>query len=457
MHRRVLTHLELGEVEAERLDLPDQLLQVPVRLPGRPGGGERVLHDAQVGRAAARGRGRRGRRRACASRRSCARAAARCGGAARWGSGSRSPWPRPRPRLQALPQRDEGVARRRGRRVERQTASDAQGGALQAEQHVLAGDAGRLARDGRGDEGVAVAVAADPGAEAHERAHHGRAATGGGALQRVVDAAVHVRHRGEERLVEDGHDRAHLVGGRGLLGAQRRRAPEGVDLLEHAALRAARLGPAADGAVVLLEKRGEPADAGGDRPPSGLGGVRGEDGVEPQALQPLQRGLLADLSGQVREGRGDGVGGILALRTGVALAEDAHALVLLGEVHQVEVAGERAGDLVGALDRERVRDPRGLGERLRRLIGVRLDRGDAQALDVLEEPLGAALAQHTAEQRPEHPHVGAHLLGDLLARLEPSDDVDRLRLRELLHGTRVGPPVGCPRPRWPVAGARYDG
>ena len=32
VHGRVLAHLEFGEVEAEGLDLPDELLQVPVRL-----------------------------------------------------------------------------------------------------------------------------------------------------------------------------------------------------------------------------------------------------------------------------------------------------------------------------------------------------------------------------------------------------------------------------------------
>ena len=44
----VLAHLELGQVESERLDLPQQLLQVPVRLSRSARGDERVLHDAQV-------------------------------------------------------------------------------------------------------------------------------------------------------------------------------------------------------------------------------------------------------------------------------------------------------------------------------------------------------------------------------------------------------------------------
>ncbi len=49
VHRRVLPHLEFGQVEAERLDLPDQLLEVPVRLSRRARLRQRVLHDPQVG------------------------------------------------------------------------------------------------------------------------------------------------------------------------------------------------------------------------------------------------------------------------------------------------------------------------------------------------------------------------------------------------------------------------
>ena len=126
--------------------------------------------------------------------------------------------------------------------VERQCAADAARGALEAQQHVLARDRGRLAGDGCRDERVAVAVAADPRADPHERAHDGRAAARRRPLQRVVDAAVDVRDGGVERLVEDGHHRADLVGRGRLLGPQRRGAPQRVDLFEHAPLGAALIG-----------------------------------------------------------------------------------------------------------------------------------------------------------------------------------------------------------------------
>ena len=83
----------------------------------------------------------------------------------------------------------------------------------------------------------------------------------------------------------------------------------------------------------------------------------------------------------------------------------------------------------------------GAGERLGRLVGVGLDRRDAQALDVLEETRRAALAQHPTEERAEHAHVGAHPLGDLLAGLESSDEVDRFGLGELAHALHASAAV----------------
>ncbi len=61
-------------------------------------------------------------------------------------------------------------------------------------------------------------------------------------------------------------------------------------------------------------------------------------GWKRSACRRAQCGVVADLGREAHEGGGDGVGGVLAVGAPVALAEDAHALVLLGEVHEVEVA-----------------------------------------------------------------------------------------------------------------------
>ena len=51
MHLRVLPDLQFGQMEAERLQLPDQRLQVGVGDPGRTGRDQRLLHRSQVGHA----------------------------------------------------------------------------------------------------------------------------------------------------------------------------------------------------------------------------------------------------------------------------------------------------------------------------------------------------------------------------------------------------------------------
>ena len=61
-------------------------------------------------------------------------------------------------------------------------------------------------------------------------------------------------------------------------------------------------------------------------------------GWKRSACRRCERGVVADLGGEAHERGGDRVGGILAVGATVALAQDAHALVLLGEVHEVEVA-----------------------------------------------------------------------------------------------------------------------
>ena len=48
MHLAVLPDLQAGQVEAERLGLPDQVLQLAGSLLASPGRGQRLLDDAQV-------------------------------------------------------------------------------------------------------------------------------------------------------------------------------------------------------------------------------------------------------------------------------------------------------------------------------------------------------------------------------------------------------------------------
>ena len=288
VHRGVLAHLEFGEVETEGLDLPDQLLQLAVGLPRCAGTDQGVLHHAKVGQQLVRRRVGQisvtGAGRGDLPCRQQHDAAVQLAGGALGDVARRILVGRAEP----MPQRRDGVARRRRVDVEGEGASDAEGRALETEQHVLAGDLRRLACHRRRHERVAVTVAADPGSDPHERAHHGGAASGGRSLQRIVDATVDLRDRREQGVVEDRHHGAHLVGGRRLLGPKRAGAPQRVDLLEHLPLGPPLVGAVAQRRVAFLQQLGQTADARGDRSPACFGRVGGEDRVEAQRLQTLE-------------------------------------------------------------------------------------------------------------------------------------------------------------------------
>jgi hypothetical protein len=165
----MLTDLQLGEVEAERLDLPDQVLQLPVRLAYRTRLDQGVLHDPQVGEEVGRavvaqvgvappgGLDAFGGVQDELAVRLARRALGDVGdqlGLGRAGAGQRAA------------QGGGGWCRAL---VRRERAADAGAGEAQGAQDVVRLDPDRLAGDLRGDVRVAVAVAADPATDAQER------------------------------------------------------------------------------------------------------------------------------------------------------------------------------------------------------------------------------------------------------------------------------------------------
>jgi hypothetical protein len=129
--------------------------------------------------------------------------------------------------------------------------------------------------------------------------------------------------------------------------------------------------------------------------------------TELQPGEARERLVLPELPGQPAHGGEDRVLGRLRTGVGLAAAQHADAVELLRHVHEVEVAGEGPGDLLGALQRER-------GDELLRLRGpgriaavVGADRERAQALHVLVERGLARLAEHLTEQLAQQVDVGA--------------------------------------------------
>ena len=135
-----------------------------------------------------------------------------------------------------------------------------------------------------GDEGVAVAVAADPGAELE-----GRGAGAGGAAE-VGEGGVEVgEDAGGGVAVEVGEvvDRvAGLIGGLGLFDAEFVGLPEEVDDLGEAGVDGVDVGGAEDGALggLGVEEVGDVAEFDEDGAAGGLGGVCGEDGAHFEAV-----------------------------------------------------------------------------------------------------------------------------------------------------------------------------
>ena len=261
----------------------------------------------------------------------------------------------------------------------------------------------------------------------------GRHATGVLAQHPVVEAAVDLGNHVEQRVVEDVDDGVGLLDGRGLLERNGARAQQGIDLLQHVALVLREVGAAQ--ARALLEQAGDAADLALDGLPAGLGGVRGEDGVELEALEQLGGAVGAGLVNEPLVGDGKRVGlvhvgveGDLAL----AVVESLDAEVLLGEVGEVEVSGEGTRHHRLPLHVEPVDELVGTAEALVLLAGASgahhaaLVGGDEVCEQLVEggAQLGAVLGEDLAQQAQEQLHVVAEALGQLHA----GESLGRLRL-----------------------------
>ncbi|MGX1312629.1 hypothetical protein RKD24_002748 [Streptomyces calvus] len=189
-----------------------------------------------------------------------------------------------------------------------------------------------------GDVGVAVAVAADPGAEGEGAGVVGEVDAdafqfGGEVLQDVADGAG-------VQLVEVVDGVAGLVGGFGTDHAQFVGLPDEVDVLGEPGVEAAPVG-LDDGGV---EEGGDAAELVEDGAAGRFGGVGGEHGPH---------GEVADGFAQVfGVGVLEAVGGAgeQSALGGPAGAQFPAAVHLLGDVGQVEVGGEGADQLRGGLE-----------------------------------------------------------------------------------------------------------
>ena len=251
----------------------------------------------------------------------------------------------------------------------------------------LVGDQ-RLSRDVGGDVGVAISVAAHPRVQAQGQPHPQRSTEA--RLKRAQQRLLDIDHRAGEH-VDVGEAAFDLVTDGGLTVAQLGGAEDRFDACGDLLARA-------DGAFAA----GEVVDAASDRrevrangAPAHLCGVGGEGEQQRRGRDQLLD-LISALARRLQ--RRQRVVEALFAATG-RLASTAHALMLFGEVYQVEVDAKRAHDGLELCRRQRRQPLLDIGGVFAGLSA--LDEGLAQAFDEIEGGVAALFAYDVAEDRAE--------------------------------------------------------
>ncbi len=301
---------------------------------------------------------------------------------------------------------------------------EAGGHRLQPVEHVVGPDGGSLARRFRRHAGMPVPVGAHPRSPAQEgpdrRGPRARAprvggrpagsAPGirpvlgddpGGAVERVIERPVEPRRDHEQGLVEEEQGIADLVERRGPLHAQRRGPPQQRDLLAEAA---PDVGVLVRGDALVIEVVDEAEDAAQGhehRATPGLGRMRRQHEADGEVGDELLVAGRVVLAQEPPHGLLDGA--FLAARAGGArtLADAPHAVLLLGQVRQVEVEAEGLDEVLELLVGERVDDATQLALAARAARGPDADGQLAHALDEVQEVLAGLLGDDLAEEGAE--------------------------------------------------------
>ena len=348
VHHGVLTELHLHHVEAEGLGLPNQILQRAVSGALGAGLGQRTLHHLEIveevvaGVVHEVGIALDGVMQTIGHHQHD-RAVHLLGGDQGGLVGQALAH-----FLLMAPQVLELGARRRGLGLHREVAAHCTGGFLESGDHVIGELAGHSAAHLGGDVRVTVTVGANPAARVEERGAGRFDESGLVAQNPVVEATVDLGDGVEQRVVEDVENRVRFLNRGRLLQRNRRGAEQGVDLVVETA-QAFLLVRAAEN-LVFPEQFGDAADLAFHCLAACFSGVRGEDGVELKLVEQLLGLGRAHLVDELVVGDGELVDRIDRLLAGyvvLALMEHGNAVVLLGQVCQMEVRGECAGQQLG--------------------------------------------------------------------------------------------------------------
>ena len=260
-----------------------------------------------------------------------------------------------------------------------------------------------------GDVGVAVAVAADPGAIAEKRPDleaFVRVARG----QHILELPIERGRDLEERALERLQPRTHLVGRRRANAARLVAAVERDDRLAQL-LGAAPLGVDPGARIVERVERGrDVAQVIEDGAAARLRRMRGQDRHDEEALQKRAHLVGRDL-GAAEVGAQGGDGAIGRRARAIAPAQDAHAMLLLGAVDEVEEVG---GAARGQVERSQVERADAIGQRrapARQCARAQLERHAAELADETEGAVALARVDGVVEDSAQSLDVGDELIG----------------------------------------------
>jgi hypothetical protein len=264
-----------------------------------------------------------------------------------------------------------------------------------------------LARDLRGDAGVAVAVPADPRAEPDGPGGGGLRGEvevrGGGTLEVVGDPG----ERGPDGVRDEVEHEPDLLADARAVGADLVGGQEKGNLLVEPLAETLGLG---GGEALVLEGREQRGSLGlfvEDGAAAGLGGVGREGGLDVEPGEPPPDGLRREaLPAEPVERLGDGLGaGDVCRGRGGALAVDPGDLELLGLVDEVEERGHRGEEPADLLGRERGDLASGRVEGGVVALGPRLLREPAEALEPVRSLGPRQRRQRPPDERADEVHL----------------------------------------------------
>ena len=288
-------------------------------------------------------------------------------------------------------QREVGAERMQLLEIEREHARRLH--AQRARQHV------------RRDERVAVAVAADPRADAQERRQFGCGCSGVATVQFVLERAIEAGHLGQERLLEEREAVRHLVEHFELLEPQDAGLPQGEHRTPDRFVVGSLFGGRESRALARLQQSLDLHFEVAHALALHLGRVRRQHGRDDcSAEESVQRVTRHACRSDPVERAGEAaVGWRLAgdRRQPIAAA----VVQVLGEVRQVREKAERPRDDHRLLAAQSVQDALEFAPGVDVLVAVEGDRALAHVLDQFESSAAFLVADGVAEQAAQQADV----------------------------------------------------